>query len=99
MLCLTMFRGDGWTVDVIRCPAVTLEHRQTDSNAVEMSPLGGILIVSNFFLTLVSSTRNSMPAPRRMGGAPLPPRSASDIRTSLAYVYLYVQYQFYRDIR
>ena len=44
-----MFRHDGWTVDVIRCPAVTLEHRQTDNNAVEMSPLGGILIVSNFF--------------------------------------------------
>jgi len=43
-----MFRRDGWTVDVIRCPAVMLEHRQTDNNAVEMSPLGGILIVSIF---------------------------------------------------
>jgi hypothetical protein len=44
-----MFRHDGWTVDVIHCPAVTLEQHQTDNNAVEMIPLGGILIVSIFF--------------------------------------------------
>ncbi len=46
---LMMFRLDGWAADTILYPTMKPEHHQTDSIALKMSPIGGILIVSNFF--------------------------------------------------
>ena len=96
---LMMFQLDGWTADTILCPTMKPEHRQTDSIALKMSPIGGILIVSNFFLFLSPATRNCMPLPCRMGGSALPPHSVYNVHTCKSYVHLYVQYRFYSDIR